>query len=224
MRGKGSPREKKRRTTNYYSVSYREIPPPPLLSLLLAATRNRCSGYAEAMPRTAKRTPEKDWKPAFLKELCQCGNVSLSANKAKVGRRTVYQARESDPAFAEAWEEAIEISTEYLEGEARRRAYNGVLEPVFHIGKKVGTVRKYSDTLLIFLLKAHKPKKYRDRHSVEHSGPDGKAVEHKGTYEHRQQLPDAAAVAEFLRDLGLPCPGNVPGNGGEESMDRGSGV
>lgn len=29
------------------------------------------------------------------------------------------------------------------------------------------TITEYSDTLLIFLLKAHRPKKYRERYSVE---------------------------------------------------------
>ena len=35
------------------------------------------------------------------------------------------------------------------------------------------TVKKYSDTLLIFLLKANNAKKFRDHHTHEHSGPDG---------------------------------------------------
>ena len=39
------------------------------------------------------------------------------------------------------------------------------------------TVKKYSDTLLIFTLKAHAPHKYRDNHSVELSGKDGAPIE-----------------------------------------------
>jgi hypothetical protein len=35
---------------------------------------------------------------------------------------------------------------------------------------RVGKVREYSDTLTIFLLKAHAPDKYRDNAKVEHSG------------------------------------------------------
>jgi len=30
----------------------------------------------------------------------------------------------------------------------------------------VGCIKEYSDTLLIFLLKAHRPKKYRERYDV----------------------------------------------------------
>jgi hypothetical protein len=39
---------------------------------------------------------------------------------------------------------------------------------VFYQGQQFATVRKYSDTLLIFLLKGRKPERYRER--VEHSG------------------------------------------------------
>lgn len=34
----------------------------------------------------------------------------------------------------------------------------------------MGSVQRYSDTLLIFLLKAAKPEKYRDRYDIRHSG------------------------------------------------------
>lgn len=36
--------------------------------------------------------------------------------------------------------------------------------------KKIATVKKYSDTLLIFLLKAARPEKYRDRSETRHVG------------------------------------------------------
>ena len=36
-------------------------------------------------------------------------------------------------------------------------------------GQAGGTVREYSDTLLIFLLKGMKPEKYRERYQVDHN-------------------------------------------------------
>ena len=48
-----------------------------------------------------------------------------------------------------------------LESEARRRAVEGVPMPVYYNGKVCGTVRKYSDFLLMFLMKAKMPQ-YRD--------------------------------------------------------------
>ena len=62
------------------------------------------------------------------------------------------------------------IGAEALEDEATRRAAEGVDEPVFHQGAQVGTIRKYSDTLAIFLLKGAMPEKYRDNAKLELSG------------------------------------------------------
>ena len=77
----------------------------------------------------------------------------------------------SSATFRADWDEALEEARELLEAEARRRAAIGVDEPVFYKGKVVGHIRKYSDNLLMFLLKAHWPEKFRDNYAVEHSGP-----------------------------------------------------
>jgi hypothetical protein len=53
---------------------------------------------------------------------------------------------------------------------ARRRPVAGVEEPIFYRGKKCGAIQRYSDTLLIFLLKGEKPDKYRENMKIEHTG------------------------------------------------------
>ncbi|CAN0502903.1 unnamed protein product, partial [Discosporangium mesarthrocarpum] len=45
------------------------------------------------------------------------------------------------------------------------RAYHGVEETVWHRGEAVGTRRRYSDQLLMFLLRAHQPEVYRETRS-----------------------------------------------------------
>lgn len=119
---------------------------------------------------TVELTPEKAWQKKFITRLCQTGNISAACRKAKITRQGAYQSRDTDELFKAAWDEALIIATEALELEARRRAAIGVLEPVFHQGMQIALVRKYSDTLLIFLLKAHKPDTYRDNSHVEHGG------------------------------------------------------
>lgn len=89
-------------------------------------------------------------------------SVTDATKEAGVHITLPYKTRNTDEAFKQAWQEAAEIGTEMLEQEAARRAYHGVLEPVFYKGEECGQVRKYSDTLMIFLLKARKPEKYRD--------------------------------------------------------------
>jgi hypothetical protein len=90
-----------------------------------------------------------------------------------MSRQTVYDLRNSDPGFKSDWDAAIDVATDALEAEARRRALVGVEEPVFHLGKQVATVRKYSSRLLEILLKAHRPDKFRETINQQHSGPGG---------------------------------------------------
>lgn len=119
-------------------------------------------------------TPEKEWQKKFIQRLCQTGNVTAACKRAKITRQNAYLTRDADAVFKKAWDEALEIATENLELEARRRAEVGVLEPIYYKGDMVGTIRKYSDTLMIFLLKAHAPEKYRDNQRIEHTGAGGK--------------------------------------------------
>ena len=96
----------------------------------------------------------------FLKWLAQTGNVSLSARNARLKRSQLYALKASDPAFEKAWSIALEEATDLLQGEAIRRAIEGFEEVKYVKGEPVGTVRRYSDQLLMFLLKAHKPSIY----------------------------------------------------------------
>jgi hypothetical protein len=112
----------------------------------------------------------REWVPRFLDALASSPNVSAAARLAGIDRKTAYNWREQSSEFAEAWDDAIETSTDYLEAEARRRAFEGCDEPVFYQGEECGAIRKYSDTLMIVLLKAHRPEKYRERSQVEHVG------------------------------------------------------
>lgn len=105
---------------------------------------------------TAARTTRtrKKGRNLFLKALAESGNVGLSCTSASVGRSTVYGWRAKDQAFAGEWDTALEAAGDVLEAECRRRAVEGVEEPIMHQGRQVGTVRKYSDLLLIFLMKS----------------------------------------------------------------------
>jgi len=113
---------------------------------------------------------KSDWTSVFLAELAATGNVSAAARAAGVNRDTPYGRRQTDPAFAAAWDSSLEEACDLLELEARRRAFAGVVEPVFYKGAECGRINKYSDTLMIVLLKAHRPEKYRERVATEHSG------------------------------------------------------
>ncbi len=112
----------------------------------------------------------RDWQTPFLEKLAGCGNVSRACKAAKIERSTAYRLRAQDPDFKKAWDESLIIAVGLLEDEAWRRAREGWMEPVFQKGAQVGQVRKFSDQLLMFLLRAHDPDKYRETVNQHHSG------------------------------------------------------
>ena len=121
-----------------------------------------------------------------------------SAQKVGVGRRTVYEWL-ADEQFKALYNEAHEDALDQLEEEARRRAVDGVLKPVYQRGRLVGRIREYSDTLLITLLKGKRPDTFRER--FEHTGKGGKPL-----FPPVSSLSDDELQAEFLnaaRALGL---------------------
>lgn len=117
-----------------------------------------------------KKRSKPDWSTKFLKAIAETGNITAAAKAAGINRDTFYQRRDTDKTFAAAVADALESATDALELEARRRAQHGTEKPVYQGGKRVGTVQEYSDTLLIFLLKAHRPEKYREKIDHRHGG------------------------------------------------------
>lgn len=114
--------------------------------------------------RTTLRTQENYEK--FLAKLQETANVSESCAAIGIGRTTAYEWKASDAGFSRAWDQALECGLDALEAEARRRAFQGVEEPVFYRGEICGYVRKYSDSLIMFLLKAYRHQ-FRDRVQVD---------------------------------------------------------
>lgn len=113
----------------------------------------------------------------FLAFFSECASVSKAAKKSKNARSNIYQWLKEDEKFKALYEAACEAALGALEDEAVRRAYEGTVKPVFQGGKKVGAIREYSDTLLIVLLKARAPEKYKDRTYNELTGKDGKPIQ-----------------------------------------------
>lgn len=106
-------------------------------------------------------------KLVFLDVLRETCNVTLAAQACGISSGTAYRHRKEDIIFAERWDEALQEGIDLLEAKAHQRAFEGIDEPVFYQGMEVGSVRKYSDGLTMFLLKAHRPDKYRDRSQID---------------------------------------------------------
>lgn len=129
-----------------------------------------------------KQTPhtplgqEAPWQQGFLDAIAKHGNVGTACAIAKITRQTVYFRRKNSSEFEQAWEDALASYRDSIREEIRRRAIDGYLEPVFHNGKKIASIRKKSDTLLIVEAKRVDPE-YRERYRHEHGGLDGKPIQ-----------------------------------------------
>lgn len=119
------------------------------------------------MKRTARTDRARETFLATLRETC---NVSEAARKAHIGRRTAYDWRDADAAFAAEWDDAEQEAADRLEREAWRRGVEGVDHPVTFQGEITATYKEYSDRMLELLLKAHRPEKFVERVKSELSG------------------------------------------------------
>lgn len=105
----------------------------------------------------------------FLEHLREVPNVTRAARLLGHAPGTLRKYRKLDPSFAQEWDEALEDGIEALEAEVHRRAFEGIDKPVTFQGVITDSYKEYSDTLAMFLLKAHRPDKYRERSDVNHT-------------------------------------------------------
>ena len=107
-------------------------------------------------------------KQQLIKAVASMGNITAATRELKISRSAHYKWAREDPDYKQAIDDAYEEWVDSLESEAVRRGRDGWDEPVFVNGDLKNVKRRYSDQLLLALLKAHRSKLYRDR--VEHSG------------------------------------------------------
>ena len=107
------------------------------------------------------------WEPhrqrAFVEALADTGSVTEAARQVGVSVQSCYRLRRAPDAagFAGAWDAAIAEAGKRLADIAMDRAVNGVEQPHFdRHGQLIHVGRRYSDQLLMFLLRAHHPGRY----------------------------------------------------------------
>lgn len=151
------------------------------------------------VPVLRKRRPD-GWSPqkqrGFIEALADTGSVTAAARMVGMSITSCYRLRRAPGAedFAAAWEAAIAQAALALVDVAFDRALNGVEEAVLdRDGQAVGLRRRYNDRLLMFLLRAHQPERYRHAHRSLRD-PD------------EPMLPASPPVAEALQALEPPPP------------------
>lgn len=115
------------------------------------ARRPRADGWSDAKQR------------AFIEALADTGSVADAAREVGMSPSSCYRLRRTPGAgnFAAAWDAAIGEASKRLVDVAFDCAINGTEDPVLDKhGQNVGMRRRYSDRLLMFLLRAHHPERF----------------------------------------------------------------
>lgn len=139
--------------------------------------RKAAKGHAKILKASKKNGGQSLYTQqrgeAFCALLATTAMVSKAAEFLRVSRKTVYDWRNAHKDFAVAWDAALAVGMSRLEDEGVRRSADGIKKAVWYKGRIVGYETIYSDTLLQFMLTAHKPDKY-GKSRVE--GADGKPL------------------------------------------------
>lgn len=126
----------------------------------------------------------REWLSTFSELLADRGVIGWAAEQASLKHSLVTeypinafhiaQWREQSEEFDRHCRTMIEIAADRLEAEAIRRGRDGYLKPVWGKGEgrdagteKIGEEQAYSDILLMFTLKGHRPDKFGDRTRLE---------------------------------------------------------
>jgi len=122
-----------------------------------------CGRYRTSLTR-------EEWHPvksdAFIEALAKFGTISKACEVSKLCRGTIYMWRKEHPEFKARFDAAIAAFGERLEDEAVRRAHDGWEEPVFYQGVVVGSIRKFDSNLMVKLLEANIPDKFRPKTDI----------------------------------------------------------
>lgn len=112
--------------------------------------------------RQSRREREGSWTAVKRAEVCaklaETCNVRASCRAVGMSEPGFYKLRRRDAAFRAECDRAIAEAYFEIELLMLQRQKVGVKRPVFHGGKKVGTVTHYSDAVALALLRAHRDK------------------------------------------------------------------
>lgn len=174
-----------------------------------------------------RRMRKDGWTPQrqteFIAALADCGVVEEAAHAVNMSVKSCYRLRRAPGAgnFAAAWDAAIHNASKRLLNLAFDRAINGSNEPVFDKeGRRVGRRMKTNDRLLMFLLRAYMPDRFRsaepDPRHIDHEPPLALAAVSEALARLEPVAPEQPALLmapdelEIAYDMADMLPGKIP--------------
>lgn len=153
----------------------------------------------------------------FCQAVARHGSFAAGATAIRLPTQTIQMYMQNDPEFARQVEMAKDEHRAKIEQAIYRRAIEGVDEPRFSgTGQVVGTVTKYSDTLLLAYAKRHIPE-YRE------GDVSRTEISVNGTLEHEHRVQAKELTGEqraALRTLLAAPEGVIPVDAEVEFSER----
>lgn len=155
---------------------------PEKLTAFCAALAETCNVGKACKAVSIARQTAYEWRaeiPEFAEAWDRAMKVGVSALEDEAHRRGfegVDKPLTHQGQFTYLYREAKDENGEPIISELTGTPQ---MEPVLdeHGNHKIAAVKEYSDTLAIFLLKAHAPEKYRERTQLDVSNSDGSLVD-----------------------------------------------
>lgn len=120
----------------------------PFDGVELDASRKRWAGWCIERQRS------------FLNALAETGSIHQASFEARLTARSAYRLRARSPAFAAAWDTALQLAVGRLSAIAFDRAINGRVEQIYRDDEVIAERRLPSDRLLTWLLARLDPRRF----------------------------------------------------------------
>jgi len=141
--------------------------------------------------RPTKRSWTIEKERAFLSSLTETCNVKLSAKRAGVSPNCVYERRNRNASFRASWDVALATGYAQLEMMMLERALHGVVKTVTRRDGTTTTMREYSDSTALALLRMHRDNAAyacETSEGIEHQEARDRIVERLTRLREREQI------------------------------------
>lgn len=143
------------------NVEIQEFTPEDLLFDIEAKELKDLPEEQISITKERKKIRQKTLLAYYLRNV---GQITLACEQAGVDYSLHLWWKKNDPAYAEAFDNAEQMTLDAVNAEIVRRGITGFEEPVFYKGERRDTIRKWSDNLLMFRAKRLDPA-YRDNYN-----------------------------------------------------------
>jgi hypothetical protein len=137
-----------------------------------AAVAGPAASLARALRGPVRRRTPPRLRVFFLRQLRQCGEVSLAAKRTGVPLSTIYRWRQRDTAFRERWDDILLQRRQIVEDRLMAIVREGELHSVYYRGLEVGWRRVFNHRVAVRTLDyLDRRANNENRRSVSRSGP-----------------------------------------------------